>query len=89
MLYARARGGDEFISFDEAVAFDDAARTHTARAGSACAWPSKLMRGDSCWQRASDGGMKELVEADICMFLQCRARLGSPSVACLAAACTA
>ena len=60
-LFERFRGKDKFVYFEEAVAFDDAARDRVTAAGSACEWPTKLQRGDSCWRMASDSSQRELV----------------------------
>ena len=68
-LFEASRGKDNFINFDEAVAFDDSARKRATASGSACAWPSQLMRGDACWQHCSDAGQKELVASDACALL--------------------
>jgi len=68
-LFEASRGKDDFINFDEAVAFDDSARKRATASGSACAWPSQLMRGDACWQHCSDAGQKELVASDACALL--------------------
>jgi hypothetical protein len=60
-LFEGSRGKDQFVDFEEAVAFDDAARDRVTAAGSACEWPTKLQRGDSCWRMASDSSQRELV----------------------------
>ena len=65
-LFEMSRGEDQIIDFEEAVAFDDAARDRVNAAGSACEWPAKLQRGDSCWRTASDSSQKELVQSDAC-----------------------
>ena len=75
VLWEQSRGMDKFLSFEEAVNFDDAARARVG--GSACTWPATLMHGDACWHKASHASQKELIESDVCKFLYCRAALSA------------
>jgi len=87
-LFEKHRGGDEFVSFDEAVAFDDGARAKALKKAPVCAWPPRLATSDACWGAVpSYDGTRKMAADDACPFVRCRAARGYPSVACLSAVC--